>query len=191
MYSRSDPDWFHAYGFRLAPIHPGAANGNYQSNDNYTSRGGGLVRIHAAEMSIAGQIFADAGAPTVTGTLFGGASGGGIWLTADSFDFANTAVLSAKGGNSSYDSPGGGGRIAIGEGMLSENIATLAETGECRGLKASGRRTNEKAFAKFGSKHQGVIIIIKSGNDKNGATVDGDDGSFDYYSPTGNMLIFR
>ena len=177
----------------MAPIHPGAANGNYQSNANYVSRGGGLVRIHAGEMSIAGQVLANAGSPGYTVNLFGGAAGGGIWLTANAFDFAATAVLSVKGGDTKYysDSVGGGGRIAIGEGLLDSHIATLAATGECPGLRKSATRTNEKSLAKFSSQHPGVIIIIESGDDKYGSTSDGNKGSFEFYTPSGGMFIMR
>ena len=187
--ARSDLEWFHAYGYRLAPIHPGSPNGNYQSDDTHTARGGGLVRIHASEMSIAGQILANAGTPTFGGILFGGASGGGIWLTADAFDFAATAVLSVKGGNTGYASPGGGGRIAIGEKMCPEYIERLAATGECPGLRNSARRQNSRALANFAARHPGVTVVLDSGMDKNGATIDGDVGSFEFYMPKGSIVI--
>lgn len=177
----------------MAPIHPGAANGSYQSDAKFTSRGGGLVRIHAGEMSIAGQVLANAGSPSYTANLFGGAAGGGIWLTADAFDFAATAVLSVKGGNTKYgpDSVGGGGRIAIGEGLLDKHIETLAATGECPGLRRSALRTNEKSLANFAAKHPGATVVIDSGDTKNGAAVDADRGSFEFYAPRGGLFIMR
>ena len=127
-----------AYGQKLAPIHPGSPNGNYS---NGYKPAGGLVRIHARTMRIDGSVTADANASQG----FGGASGGGIWLTADSFAFGAESKLSARGGgcSSAYGSNGGGGRIAVGWKLSEERLAELAETGTFAGLKA--KRIGDRA----------------------------------------------
>ena len=127
-----------AYGQKLAPIHPGSPNGNYS---NGYKPAGGLVRIHARTMRVDGSVLADAN----TSQGYGGASGGGIWLTADSFAFGAAAKLSARGGgcSSAYGSNGGGGRIAVGWKLSDERLAALAETGTFVGLKT--KRIGDRA----------------------------------------------
>lgn len=131
------------YGNLLSPVHPGSPSGNY--NFAGINRGGGLVRIHANNMTIGGKIFADA----AKAYQFGGGSGGGIWLTARILSFGENAVLSAKGGSSNYNSCGGGGRIAITKGATEEQLQTLAETGNY-GRFAEKSKTPEEFKEIFG-----------------------------------------
>ena len=144
------------YGFELSPVMPGSPNGCH--NDAYVNckRAGGLVRIHAREMSIEGAITAN-GSTTVN---FGGDSGGGIWLTADAFSFGADSVLSAKGGFSNYTySYGGGGRIALGCKMSDEQLAALAESGSWRTYRPR-KRKDEAAFRElFGNETMSINVL--------------------------------
>lgn len=188
------------YGQRLAPVEPGAANGCYQGNKDNVQRGGGLVRIHAKTMLIAGAIRADAGEKSMA-TYFGGAAGGGIWLTADAFDFAATASLSVHGGKSgsgtvNYTSVGSGGRIAIGLNLPDEALLSLAETGRCAGVGDPDRRRNARSIAAFKAAFPAFDVEnnldLKSGvHVKDGTFVDASTGTFDFYTPKGVLLIVR
>ena len=179
-----------AYGFAEAPVHPGSPNGTY---NNPFMRGGGLVRIHARQsMDIRGTVDVSAEERAWTDIyFFGGASGGGIWLTAPRFAFGEGAVLDAHGGHATYDSAGGGGRIAICETADEAAIAQFAETGRVRNF--SSRKT-----AQFGTLYPGVTVNVKGGGDYTGNTSDhqfvkqsGEDGTFRYVKPTGVVLIVR
>ena len=110
-----DPRYGNAYGEAAAPVWPGSPNGTYHAP---YMRGGGLVRIHArGRMELRGTITAAAQEPPWTDNyFFGGASGGGVWLTAARFVFGAGARLDAHGGYSTYGSGGGGGRIALWKG---------------------------------------------------------------------------
>ena len=119
------------YGSAFAPVHPGSSSGFY-SNDSM--RGGGLIRIHAESIVVNGRLTADAPARDETGyRMYGGGSGGGIWLTADEFSFGPNALISAKGGDSSYYAEGGGGRIVIARGLSDELIEAMAVSGASEG----------------------------------------------------------
>ena len=188
------------YGQRLAPVEPGAPNGCYQDNVENVQRGGGLVRIHAKTMSIAGAIRADAGEKSMV-AYFGGAAGGGIWLTADAFDFAATASLSVHGGKSgsgtaNYASVGAGGRIAIGLDLPDEALLSLAETGRCAGVGDPDRRRNTRSIAAFKAAFPAFDVEnnldLKSGvHVYDGTFVESSTGTFDFYTPKGVLLILR
>ena len=75
--------------------------------------------------------------------------------------------------------------------MCPEYIERLAATGECPGLRNSARRQNSRAIANFAAHHPGVTVVLDSGTDKNGDTIDGDTGSFEFYMPTGAIVIVR
>ena len=171
------------YGSAMAPIKPGSPNGSHSSD--YRAAGG-LIRIHARTMSIAGTVTANSAASNG----YGGPSGGGIWLTADSFDFAETAKFSATGGNSgngqhAYWSQGGGGRIAIETGLTDGQFERLLETGKI-GRKAYGEET-------FTNRFSGVTVDVGGGYETNPATpVRGNKGTFVYMpEPPGLMLLVK
>ena len=127
-----------AYGFQLSPVQPGSPNGSYSSS---YKPGGGLIRIHAETMSVDGTLDANA----FLSNVFGGPSGGGIWLTARDFAFGPKAVLTVRGGacGSAYASYGAGGRIAICRNMNDDQLASLAETGTWRGFRPRKLQTVE------------------------------------------------
>ena len=111
-----------SYGYPYAPFMAGSPNGCHSTH--LPSRGGGTVRIAAAgKVTLKGAITADGAAVT----MYGGAAGGGIWITCGSFEASQSASLSAKGGsNNAYTSSGGGGRISVGLGLSEAEIAALA-----------------------------------------------------------------
>ena len=175
-----------SYGNAWAPVEPGSPNGNQAEKIENCHKPGGLIRIHAQTMSIAGSLTANAS----DGSVYGGASGGGIWLTADEFDFAATAKISATGGNSgfadhAYWSQGGGGRIAIETGLTDGQFDQLLETGKIR-RKAYGEEM-------FTNRFSGVTVDVGGGYEVYPATpVRGNKGTFVYMpEPPGLMLLVK
>ena len=131
------------YGFEYAPIHPGSPGGEYQS----VTAAGGLIRIHADAMSVAGTLNANA----VSGdTDASSSSGGGIWLTSRSRPFfAAGTTLKARGGYrcTGAGTEGGGGRIAIGIGLSNAQIDELAATGTLAGIPMEKRLVTDAFLA--------------------------------------------
>lgn len=118
------------YGFALAPVQPGSANGNY--NNSNMKPGGGLIRIHSKFVTLNGTLTALPAKET-----YSGPSGGGIWITGQVFSFGDNAKLLARGDKTNYGySYGSGGRIAIGKNLTEAQLSSLAETGEATGIKA-------------------------------------------------------
>lgn len=115
------------YGWAAAPFMPGSPAHNILTTDERYF-GGGAVRIDARMLTINGTITAcgaDGKSSTENG---GGASGGAIWLTGNRIEIGSGAQLLAKGGNSTgyeYSCGGGGGRIAIGRKLTSDQIDRL------------------------------------------------------------------
>ena len=127
------------YGSEYAPIHPGSGSGDYGGGHP----GGGLIRIHAGVVSLAGTLNADAAATTSTASS---ASGGGIFVTASgAMDIAASASFLARGGYrcTGLGQPGGGGRIALWRHLSAADLATLVGTGTMRRV---ARRDRTDAF---------------------------------------------
>jgi hypothetical protein len=127
-----------------------SCNGEY--NAGACKRGGGLVRVHVGSTAtLDGSVITD-GSQT---TVYGGPSGGGIWITAERFKVGSAAVLRARGGLSSYNySGGGGGRIALGVQLTAADLAQLGETGE----PVSKVETVDAAA--FGIRYPGVALDV-------------------------------
>lgn len=192
--------WGYAYGQEFAPIHPGSPNGVYNDGYDHIKRGGGLVRIHVTgTATVDGKILAE-GEGQASGNVFGGASGGGIWITANAFAFGSGAELSVKGGPATYASVGGGGRIALGYNQRPENIAALAETGFLFGHRRMFPSCVKNA-AEFAELFPGVTVNVESGDQHNtsGAKTGGpysdSAGTFAYVDcgslPGGTMFLIR
>lgn len=166
-----------AYGFATAPFYPGSPNG-VQGADTFVP-GGGLIRIHVSgKAAVDGVLDASAG-----DAFYGGASGGGIWLTAGKFAFGATAKLLAKGGPSGYASQGAGGRIAIGTGLTSTQMASLLSTGKC------ARRV--KDIELFNDDFPSVTVDVGIGEVKRvGWGPSGEPGTFSYYPQPKGLAIF-
>ncbi|NLF23238.1 MAG: hypothetical protein GX590_08750, partial [Lentisphaerae bacterium] len=123
-----------AYGHPYAPIHPGSPNGMYYAaGKTHERRGGGAVRIAAADVVLHGSLHADAGMQSE----YGGSSGGGIWVVCSRIDFGPAARLSAVGGDlvSGYTSAGGGGRVSVAIGLSAAEVGALAAGATPEGLR--------------------------------------------------------
>ncbi len=185
-----------AYGQLMAPVHPGSPNGEYSAP---YMRGGGLVRIHSRSMSIAGRIDASAqGRAMSERYFFSGASGGGIWLTAGSFDFVPGAVLDVHGGHSSvqYESAGAGGRIAVSNCADNRVVSDFAQNGSSRGFKAMSKEKFEEEFPGVTvDVSRGVLYEYRTSPTVGQYAVDGEytgeDGTFVYAIQTGMLFIVR
>ena len=125
------------YGYEKAPFWPGSAGGPGGTDGGY---GGSLFRLHAT-----GDVVLD-GTINVNGygwwsnTQRAGGSGGGVWITCDTFSAGANASISAKGGDHSISGgpAGGGGRVAVAAGCTSEtDIASFLQTGDCAGYVAN------------------------------------------------------
>ena len=171
-----------AYGWTNSVVHAGSPNGVYSAS---TYRGGGLIRIHAkGRTTVDGTLSADG----VSGSVFGGPSGGGIWLTAKAFAFGDAAVLRARGGTANYSSNGSGGRIAIGVCTDERRIDELAETGTYPGLRKG--RIHDEAFFRENVGNASMTIDVHSR--PNASQVD-KPGTFVYLDATrtGMMLLVK
>ena len=172
------------YGYEYAPIHPGSPRGTY--NLAYSS-GGGLIRVHAETMEIAGTLDASCGDPTGTDYGHGSASGGGIWLTsAKQIEFAGTPSLLAGGYKTKYGdgTMGTGGRIAITHSPDQGVIDQLAHTG-------TNPRVVRKAIGlvAFTNEFQNVTVNIDRSVDGSCAVKP---GTFHYVPvPHGLMIMIR
>lgn len=110
------------YGVKHAPVFPGSGG----ARENYSGRGGGLVRMSArGMMHLDGTVTARG--MNVIGVHAGGGSGGGIMLSAQRFQGAGH--LGVRGGNGDgTGGSGGGGRIAVWTPFLSyEFVQAIAD----------------------------------------------------------------
>lgn len=111
------------YGSPDAPVQPGSSGWSGGSISALSPNGGGLVRIQAAGVVLVnGTIQADGG----TGPGNGGraSSGGGVYITCDTFVGTNGSIT-AKGGDGGDCYSGGGGRIAIVYNTVSQGSAPV------------------------------------------------------------------
>ena len=125
------------YGYALAPFWCGSSQSRGGSDGGH---GGGLFRLHAAgAVELNGTITAN-GASWGSNTSRGGGSGGGVWITCDTFTPGASAKITAKGGNHSVDGgpTGGGGRVAVATGCTATaDIAEFLSAGDCVGFVAT------------------------------------------------------
>lgn len=125
------------YGNPYAPIWCGSSQSRGGSDGGH---GGGLFRLHAAgAVNLNGTIAAD-GAKWGSNTTRGGGSGGGVWITCDTFTSGPAAKITSVGGGHSVDggAAGGGGRVAVATGCTAAaDIAAFLETGTCDGFVAT------------------------------------------------------
>ena len=171
------------YGNAIAPLLPGSPSG-MNGNPNYrmAAAGGGLVRVRAASMNLAGTVTANGDREYLVNSTGGvekygyGASGGGIWLTTSTkaLTIAPTASLLAKGGNANFDAAhGGGGRIAITKNINDETEKYMAENG------AFPKKRRVRDIDQFHEAYPGVTVDVSSpGGEANKGTfayVDGTD----------------
>lgn len=106
------------YGLTNAPFEPGSGGGSYAVAQGHTAgAGGGSVRLKVAGgVTLNGHIKASG----ELGRYSGGGSGGGIFITCDTFTGSASGSMHADGTNCvqlAEGGGGGGGRIAIGLGL--------------------------------------------------------------------------
>ena len=107
------------YDYALTPMFPGSRKGGDGGN-----RGSGSIRLDCATLDLEGGLIAtgqDANSK-------GGAAGGSIWVVCDAFNAGDNCQVLADGGNRKCG--GGGGRIAICEGLTPEQVDELFATHE-------------------------------------------------------------
>ena len=112
------------YGSALAPFLPGSCGCLYQSNVDATRGGGAIVIFAARQATVEGEM-------NVSSVYrdHSGASGGAIWLAAETLSFGSGARLAAAGGTVvgyNGQGAGGGGRIALAEGYTWDDMVTAA-----------------------------------------------------------------
>lgn len=131
------------YGITNAPRWPGSSGGSGGAVlGRIAARGGGLIRIEATQtVDLGGTLTANSG---LAGAYGGGGSGGGIFVTCNSFTGAVTAVMQTKGGASGDGTcgGGGGGRIAVWHGVMSETDRDYLLAGDDGSITASLIVTN-------------------------------------------------
>lgn len=109
-----------AYGYAYAPFMPGSPTCTYQTPQ---PGGGQFWLVARGTATVEGQVLVDA-----TKSIYGPASGGGIWLCAKKLVADGSALLSAHGGQNSHGSATGGGtggRISLGLGLSATEIENL------------------------------------------------------------------
>ena len=125
-----------SYGSFSDPDELGSGGG---SDSGPAGTGGGRVRINAGSLALDGQILANGGD---AGYVAGAGSGGAIKITVDSL--TGGGLISANGGSAdpSYAGSGGGGRIAIYSGTITQSILDLVQAlGGANGLRVGSPGT--------------------------------------------------
>jgi hypothetical protein len=174
-------------GYEYAPYLPGSAGRSILDNAIRWG-GGGAIRINARNVQLQGILKASG----YGAYMYGGGSGGGIWVTCNRFVIGPNALIRAAGGNASDYSGfggGGGGRVAIGLKLSAAQLATLYATGTARGLQVQDLADLPEFIGKFnvaGGPGQHYV----PGDD---LRYDGQPGSAVYVMgpPPGTLIIFR
>lgn len=104
------------YDYELTPMYPGSRNGG-TGND----RGAGSIRLDCATLNLDGGLIA-----TGRSGGKGGSAGGSIWVVCDTFNAGDDCKVFADGGDKNCG--GGGGRIAICEGLTDDQVTNLWAT---------------------------------------------------------------
>ena len=124
-----------AYGFAYAPFLPGSPNGLYEGKIDRGNRPGGTVWVKCGGLcELYGTVSAD-GNPSGR-SIYGAASGGGVWIAAKGVKASGTTSVTAIGGylSGSYGSYGAGGRISLALGCTDAQLDALARGETPEGL---------------------------------------------------------
>ena len=172
------------YGYANAPFFPGSPGFDSHNTVAYWDYSGGAIRIHATQMQLDGLLTAK-GVSLRYGVNIGTGSGGGIWVTCDSFAMGSGGRIYADGGRGNdYGScsGGGGGRIAVAVKLTSPQINNLYTTGTDANLDIQ-----QMAASPFASKYS-----VAGGTSLGGLA--GAAGSAVFITGTlggGTMFLFR
>jgi hypothetical protein len=112
-------------------LQPGAPGGVDASGKALGGAGGGVLRLYAGTITVAGQVTANGAAGSVGPvTSSGGGSGGGILLAADSVTVSGSvsAVGGSGGGSGNTAGAGGVGRVKVLYGATHSITGTLTGT---------------------------------------------------------------
>jgi len=150
------------YDVLYAPRMPGATSVPPYSNNRENCRpAGGVIRIHARRVAIAGTMKAT----SETSNEYFGSSGGAIWVTSENdLKLASGAVLSVIGGTYAGARWGGGGRIALARYLKPEELAALTADGATlpeRFAKHPDRNVYD--YAAFTNRFSDVTVDIRGG----------------------------
>ncbi|TBW59003.1 hypothetical protein EZI54_01410, partial [Marinobacter halodurans] len=91
----------------------------YGGRSSDTVRGGGVLKIRADVLDLAGQISSHG-----MGQYYGSGAGGSVWIDAGTLRVSETAAIGAKGGYGYYGA-GGGGRVHVQYTTLYGDLASV------------------------------------------------------------------
>lgn len=150
------------YDFELAPVQPGSCMTTpYQRILAQSEAGGGVIRVHAKNVRMAGVCTAKA---THRGQYHSAGSGGTIWITAERrLEVASGVVLDVSGNESMYGF-GGSGRISLGRKVSAAELAALEADGGDVPVGVSGKPIAVVQKAAFLEEYPGVeVVTLPSG----------------------------
>ncbi len=130
---------------------------------DYLMAGGGLVRISASSLVLAGTIVADGQG----GGRYGGGAGGGVNLSVTTFSGAGT--ISARGGSCS-DLSGGGGRIALTYASGTVDVAKFSAAGGSIAGSAVGVGGAGTIYVQKNGTVFGTLLLDNAGQPASSAT---------------------
>lgn len=124
-----------AYGSSNAPVDPGSGCAPYAIGSSLSRGfGGGSIRIVAQDSVALNGLLTANGEDDVS--VWGGGSGGGIFVTCETFGGLGTGALRVTGGNGKSGFPGsgggGGGRIAVWYGVPNSRRAGILDGSDLR-----------------------------------------------------------
>lgn len=132
------------YGYETAPFYPGSPN---CGDGGCSKRGAGSIRLDCTMLDLEGALLAQG---LLAAGNKGGSSGGGIWVVCETFNAGSAAKVFAQGGSATgANSGGGGGRIAICEGLTDEQVLELFESNDHLATDATVSSLAEKLGARF------------------------------------------
>lgn len=186
------------YGDAFRPLLAGSAGSSrWNGSTGQAGSGGTIIHVVAAEsINVAGTIAADGEASTVNERGYTAGSGGSILLEAPTITCAETAVVSAKGGNTNgsagssslakyFTAAGGGGRIMFWTGVPYRDT-----------MPASQRELVERPAAILGTVTVagGADVRTNFLTDDDHSLYPGGDGTIVYYrgcNPKGTCILIR
>lgn len=132
------------YGFANAPYYPGSANGG---NGGIDKLGGGTIRLDCDRLDLEGALLANGKA---AGGNKGASAGGSVWVICSQFNPGANCQVEAMGGVATgANSGGGGGRVAICEGLSEEQVEALFSSADHTAPDTVVSELSEKLTTRF------------------------------------------
>ncbi|WP_336366013.1 fibronectin type III domain-containing protein [Marinobacter sp. C2H3] len=152
------------YGDLLRPQTAGRG-GKYSSEARW-SRGGGALRIAAANMHINGRI--ESNGSQGSHSYSPGGAGGSVWLTSTNLVIGDSAQVTANGGDSTSRGSGGGGRVALYFSTYQgQSLATALKARSGSGPATSEGSAGTVFWQDETSGHS--VLQLDNGGDRSGA----------------------